>query len=222
MANVVAQRCMMLAMPDGQDALSHDDRLSLEVGRVARAGVQLESALRGAFLQLCGFASPAAALLDTTWRVPELIGGIRRMSTRIAWGEVGVTAVEAAMKAADEANTARNRVVHDMWMPRTDETGTPTGEWTRLRTGKADKKMRWAGYAGMGLPDTAHIDAADVVLQLQAAAARAGVIGFAAWPWMPPMSESSAVEDGLRDLRFIAGPIEPFPGQPGGWRLIGE
>lgn len=215
--------CSMLGVAEEVDpihALSPNDRLSLEIGRVTRAAVELEHSLRGSYAQLCS-TSPAVGLLNKQMHVSNLIADVRLMVPLTFPRGRARDAAFSALSAADTANKARNRVVHDMWMPSDLEKG-PNGNWVRLQPGKGDKAFEeypaYAGYAGTGMPSDIKLDAGKVAEDLIKAAVRVHAIGFASWPWVGLMAGTLSEDRILPHIEIMEGPIELLAN--GGFRPV--
>lgn len=97
---------------------THDpsDRLSLGIGHVAQAHVQLDFALRQVHQTLM---SPGLGMFLSggVLSVARLIEDIQIMLAKADLTSEIHAAAKSALSAAKDANEVRNRVVHDMWLP---------------------------------------------------------------------------------------------------------
>jgi hypothetical protein len=119
------------------------DALHMEIGRIAHHHVLLDAALRGVYVAL---ATPSAAvyLVNDTWSTAALVRACKTMIERSPAPPQVVEAGVSALEAADKANTERNRVVHDMWLPDVEGTMPTTPvRWnlTKIERGSFGRKM---------------------------------------------------------------------------------
>lgn len=98
------------------DELPPWDALHLEIGRVAQVHVRLDASLRSVYVQL---ASPSLAiyLVNDMTSTSALVNACRTMLRNADIPEVVRQAGLSALDSAALANTERNRVVHDRWLP---------------------------------------------------------------------------------------------------------
>ena len=112
---------------DPPDHLSPDDRLSLAIGRLVRAHADLEYKLRNVFGALSEFAPPAEEEAS--------VSGTERLAaacmTRLDQAGVDPELLEAgraSISAVRDANTRRNRIVHDLLLVAPSDDGEPV-QW---------------------------------------------------------------------------------------------
>lgn len=118
--------------PDPTSTLSDDDELSLWVGRVARVHALLEynlsnvrGALRSPETPTVGGALPAS--------VDRLVDECRKLLNTTGLNAEISTAGTQALAAAKTANAARNRIVHDMWLPASSSESGQLPTWHAFR-----------------------------------------------------------------------------------------
>ncbi|TCC35106.1 hypothetical protein [Kribbella sindirgiensis] len=122
-------------------ALNPYERITLEIGRVAREHVRMDVGLRHIYRQLVA-PSPAVLLTANITSTYQVINDIRLMIVMSAPFEDPAVA-NAAIEILDTAkvvNADRNRVVHDMWIPMPSATEPRSVEWLtkRLVRGEVD------------------------------------------------------------------------------------
>ena len=95
--------------------MNPEDELCLWIGRVARAHVQLDMALRSVHQTL---ATPGLGvhLTNRITSTSILVDDCRSMLASALLDTRVQQAAEATLQAAKDANVVRNRVVHDMWL----------------------------------------------------------------------------------------------------------
>jgi len=136
-------RCRYLVAMDSSDPaspLSHDDLLSLSIGRAIRAHALLEYRLRNVHEALDDpgpDGGVAAGLLGADRLVSGCLVMLRRATVTREITEAG----EGSLRAAREANALRNRIVHDLWLldPRSE-----VGDSPRWNTFRARRDQRGA------------------------------------------------------------------------------
>ncbi|WP_088315014.1 hypothetical protein [Kineosporia sp. R_H_3] len=102
-------------MVNAEGPLGLEDQLDLEIGRVARAHVNVDFALRQVYQALV-MPSAAIVLVADIASTSRLIDDCRLMlKTMFPDGELREAAL-SILDAAKTANVERNRVVHDMWL----------------------------------------------------------------------------------------------------------
>lgn len=164
--------------------MSPEDELSLRIGRVARAHVQLDQLLRQVFVTL---ASPGSAvfLANNNLSTGRLVEDIRVMIRKSELPEEFVEAANTALDAVKQANTVRNRIVHDMWLRDVgvdgqidDTTAAHEAEWNRFRN--------VSGALGAEASDSAHLGELDAGLtQIQRSYVRIHALYFGLWDNLP-------------------------------------
>jgi hypothetical protein len=113
--------------------LSRFDRLALEIGWVAWDHARMDVGLRHVYAVIVG-PSPARLLTNDIRSTKRLIDDVRLMleQSAIIIDEDLMAAAMDTLAAATAANTARNQVVHDMWIPILTA-GSPPERWRILR-----------------------------------------------------------------------------------------
>lgn len=139
--------------------MTDEDELSLRIGRIAQAHVQIDHSIRNIYVS---FASPGLAVFlandhDSTKR---LIDDCRVMLKKSGVRDEVHAAADAVLLAALDAGVKRNRAVHDMWMRDIAEGGDPS---TWLTMGKQRGGLGFAQNAGPR--DLASLDADLEVMQ---------------------------------------------------------
>jgi hypothetical protein len=109
-----------------------EEALTLRIGRVARAHVDLDIALRSLFGTLV-FPSPAFYLADGITSTNRLVADCRVMLSKTDIGADLLDAGLDALSAAKVVNEERNRVVHDMWLPEIRLNSETPPRWEVLR-----------------------------------------------------------------------------------------
>lgn len=166
--------------PAGEDTLDPNDRLSLQIGRVARAHVTLDLALRSVHRTL---ATPGLAMYLTggVTSTARLVADCREMLKKAAIDEVVIGAADNALRAAIIANDDRNRVVHDMWLFDSDLESTTR----RLQSFQAKK-----GILGWEASERELTFVEDALTGLRRAYIRVLALEWALWSTLPFFSGS--------------------------------
>lgn len=112
-----------------------EDALTLRIGRIARAHVDLDIALRSLFRTLV-FPSPAVYLADGITSTNRLVADCRTMLSKTSISSDLLKAGLGALSAAKVANEERNRVVHDMWLPEIRMNADAAPRWEVLQPQK--------------------------------------------------------------------------------------
>jgi hypothetical protein len=140
-------------IPDDSEpvrALNPYDRLTLEIGRVARAHVHMDIGLRHIYRML---AAPSSAVLlaANINSTKQVIDDVRLMLDKSApFKDSGIAGVATGiLDAAAAANTERNRVVHDMWIPTFSDSTTPPFEWRTMRRVRGEADLIEQGPKGL-------------------------------------------------------------------------
>jgi hypothetical protein len=189
--------------------LPQADRLSLLIGRAAQHHVHLDLVLRTVHQSLCapGLGMYLNAKVDSTER---LIQDCLAMISKADVPEEVRDSGKAALSEAGNANKARNRVVHDMWMTSTEpDAEKPYQLMKRQRSG-----------LGTGFESTpADVEyAAEVVQQLRRATLRLASLNAALWETLPFFRDSNWKSDLAMHLKIMKGHFELT--DDGGARLI--
>jgi len=120
-----------MGLPDPASVLSHDDLLSLGIGRVIRSHSLLEYRLRNVHHFLADYGTDS----DVAGGPPgaERLADSCRLRLKRAKLSPSLTAAgDGEVAAARTANVLRNRIVHDLWLldPRSDADQSP--RWSRF------------------------------------------------------------------------------------------
>src|SRR5215218_1994571 len=96
--------------------MTPNDELCLRIGRVARAHVDIDVALRRMYVTL---ATPGNAvfLANNNLSTNRLVDDCRSMLANAAVDGSFRELAKGVFEAVKAANKDRNRVVHDMWLP---------------------------------------------------------------------------------------------------------
>ena len=98
--------------------------------------------------RMLGMPSSAIYLTNSITSTDRLVDDCRVMISKTAASPELLAAAQAALQAAKDANKARNRVVHDMWLPAFAPDGTDMiGHWSLMQLDK-----RGLGYMDPGTP----------------------------------------------------------------------
>lgn len=103
--------------PDAVSTLCDEDQLSLWVGRVARIHVLLEYNLTNVYGALGPPGSDGLGGTGPAVGADRLADECRKLLRKADLSHQIVEAGTQALKAAKHANTLRNRIIHDMWLP---------------------------------------------------------------------------------------------------------
>jgi hypothetical protein len=135
-----------------------EDRVSLGIGRVARAHVLLDDSLRRVHQAL---ASPGLGvyLHSEITSTDRLANECKLMIRKAAVGPTVAAAAQGALDAAKAANERRNRVVHDMWLRDVDASEDQPPRWSAFRvyrgelniTAREDDQARDLAYLDAAL-----------------------------------------------------------------------
>lgn len=111
--------------------MNEDDELCLRIGRIARAHVEVDYALRNVYVTL---ASPGLAvyLANSQNSASRIIEDCSAMLTKAGIPDAVLAAADSALVAAKQAGVVRNRAVHDMWMRDIAEDADPQA-WRTYR-----------------------------------------------------------------------------------------
>lgn len=180
--------------PDPVAALSDDDQLSLWVGRVAREHALLEYSLNNVFQVLCPAkdgSTPAGA--------SQLAKACRDHLKATELGSEVKRAGEQALVGAQHANTNRNRLVHDIWLPSPEDGSGDGANWNIF--GRPSPKD--APYATAARRDVRAV--ADVHVQMARARLRVSGLFMALHELLAPKARPKGVRSAEPRLpRYIA------------------
>lgn len=98
------------------DDVDPQNLLQMEIGRIAQHHVHLDSTLRRVFVLLAA-PSPAMFLANDNFSTASVIRSCKTMLANAQVPDQVIQAGLVALHAAKCANEARNRVVHDLWLP---------------------------------------------------------------------------------------------------------
>lgn len=159
-----------------------EDALALLIGRVARAHVSLDIALRGLFRTLV-VPSVAIYLADGITSTSRLVADCRILLSKTTAGSDVLSVGFGALSAAKVVNEERNRVVHDMWLPelRMNSDEAPRWEVLRAQTFHSDA---WSE------PVSRDLGSVESVLSgLERAALRIAGVDQALWITLPHLAD---------------------------------
>jgi hypothetical protein len=161
---------------ESMDDAAAEDALCLQIGRVARAHVALDNALRRTHQTLL---SPSLGVYPTNriTSTEALITDCRLMLPKADIPEGIAEGGDQVLTVASRANAARNRVVHDMWLREPAAEGDPTWRAMRVTKGKLNPDV------GETPRDLTFI--AQVVGQVERAALRVSGLTWALWELLP-------------------------------------
>ncbi|WP_156464828.1 hypothetical protein [Aeromicrobium sp. Root495] len=198
-----------MKLTEDEPGLNDDDALSLWVGRVARTHALLEYGVANVHHLLVrpGDDSPPA---NSAKSFSQLVSECRkRVSGSDAYLEIREPGV-GALDGARDAGLARNRVVHDMWLPdpRGDDSG-PQGWNTYRRLG--DHPAPYSSAALQGL--THVIDAHTLLVRTRV---RVSGLFMALYALSPPEGTRQKSPKGSVQDRYIALMNDRFTLSPNG------
>jgi len=123
---------VVMHFPDPVSVLSHDDLLSLGIGRVIRSHSLLEYRLRNAFQFLASFGEEGEVAKGRLG-ADRLADGCRLRLQRANLDPTVTTAGTGALEAARAANVMRNLIVHDLWvLDSQTDAEQPSPRWNRF------------------------------------------------------------------------------------------
>lgn len=166
-------------------ALSDNDRLSLRIGQIARAHVDLDIALRWVYSTMVspGLAQYIINNHPSTHRLTVDIGTMIEPSTDDARFR---DAAKATLQAARAAGAIRNRAIHDWWVPLQTELG-PAGEVPIRGTAWSGYRIA-SGRPGLTRDPGEHRDLSwldDALVDIQRARIRVSAMQEALWEILP-------------------------------------
>lgn len=194
-----------------------EDALALQIGRVARAHVVLDNALRSLFRTLA-LPSPAMYLADGIPSTNRLVADCRTMLSKTSIDGHLLHAGLAALSAAKVVNEERNRVVHDMWLPelRLDSDAAPRWEVLRLQKLHSESALD---------PVSRDLDSVKSVLTaLKRVALRIFGLDSAIWMTLPHLTDEAGDSSGVMPLStWVALAADEFDLLEGGaFRVPGQ
>lgn len=181
----------------------HEIALTLQIGRVARAHVELDTALRGLFQALV-YPSPAVYLAEEITSTSRLVSDCRTMLKRVPTESRLMDAGLGALTAAKVVNEERNRVVHDVWWPMLRFGPDEPPRWEVLRTQKfhSDPSSQ-AALRGLDSVQS-------VLTALRRVTLRITGLDMALWETLPRLKDEAGGLDQTTPDRWLALAADEF------------
>jgi hypothetical protein len=159
--------------------MDDEDELCLRIGRIARAHVAIDVALRRLYVTL---ASPSFAvyLANNNPSTNALVEDCRLMIVKADVSPEFRDAAFGALAAAKAANEVRNRTIHDMWLAADVESaGVEPKTWRTFR----NQRGQLGAYAGDPPRDLTFLD--EALTTMRRTGLRVQALSWALWELLP-------------------------------------